>query len=226
MNMDLHLPSSWKSYLAQEFLKDYMLQLQSFLQREIDKNKIIYPSRENIFKALELTSLEKTKVVILGQDPYHGEGQAHGLAFSVPDNIALPPSLKNILQELENDLGIQKSKSGNLTLWANEGVLLLNTVLTVENSKAGSHQKKGWEDFTNTIIQILNDRKKNLVFVLWGSAAQEKGKIINAEKHLVLKSVHPSPLSSYRGFFGSKPFSRANEYLKLHGINPVNWKLS
>jgi len=226
MRFDFIIPRPWQAYLSQELTLEYMQSLQKFIQLELKSNKIIYPRIQDVFMALELTTFENAKVVILGQDPYHGEGQAHGLAFSVPDNLVLPPSLRNIFHELENDLGIKKPLSGNLESWAKEGVLLLNAVLTVEKNRVGSHQRRGWEKFTDKIIQLLNDKKENLVFILWGSHAQEKAKFVRSDKHLIIKSVHPSPLSSYRGFFGSKPFSLTNNYLKSHGIRPVDWDLS
>jgi uracil-DNA glycosylase len=217
--------NSWKNKLNDEFSKPYFLKLLDFLKTEIKNNKSIYPAEENFFKALELCDFEKTKVIILGQDPYHGEGQAHGLSFSVQKDIKLPPSLKNIFKELESDLKITSPKSGDLTAWSKEGVLLLNTTLTVEASKPASHQNQGWEIFTDKILEELAQDERPKVFVLWGSHAIKKTKSIDFKNHLVLESPHPSPLSSYRGFFGSRPFSKSNEYLSQSGQSPINWAL-
>lgn len=218
--------SSWDPYLLPELKKPYMQQVLAFLKTERKAGKSIYPPAENIFQALKLTPFDQVKVVILGQDPYHGEGQAHGLCFSVNKGVKIPPSLVNIFKELESDLGITSPDHGNLTLWANQGVLLLNTVLSVEYSKPGSHHKKGWEQFTDKVIEVLNQQKKHLVFVLWGAPAQKKASAVDQSKHFIIESPHPSPLSSYRGFFGSKPFSKTNDYLVTKGLAPVNWKLS
>ncbi len=225
MGPGIKLDQGWQKYLSSELKADYMLELFKFLQSETKNKKIIFPTTDNIFLALNLTPLDKVKVVILGQDPYHGAGQAHGLAFSVPEGITHPPSLRNIFQELKEDLNIEIPKNGNLTAWANEGVLLLNTILTVEEGKAASHHGKGWEKFTDKIISIISEHNKHVVFILWGSNAHIKEALIDSKKHCILKSVHPSPLSSYRGFFGSRPFSKSNSYLKLHGIKPLSWKL-
>jgi uracil-DNA glycosylase len=224
----IKLEPSWKAHLLPEFSKDYMHILKAFLQAEKKANKKIYPKGENIFKAFELTPFDQVKVVILGQDPYHQPGQAHGLSFSVPVGITPPPSLKNIYKELETDLGINCSQvsHGFLESWAKQGVLLLNAVLTVEDSKAAAHQGRGWEIFTDKVIEVLNQEKEHLVFILWGSYAQKKGQFIDRKKHYVIESVHPSPLSSYRGFFGSRPFSKANQYLKQHGIAEIDWRLT
>lgn len=223
--MEINLCPSWKKLLQEELSAPYFLELCSFLNN-CEKNKLtIYPPEENIFQALNLTKLENVKVVILGQDPYHGEGQAHGLAFSVNRDVKIPPSLVNIYKEIASDLDVPIASHGDLTSWAKQGVLLLNNVLTVEAKKAGSHHKKGWEKFTDKIIEIINEKKENVVFILWGSPAQTKAKNVNHQKHLVLTSVHPSPLSSYRGFFGSRPFSKANEYLTSKNIAPIDWKL-
>lgn len=200
-----------------------MLQLKSFLQDEVKNKKTIFPSAENVFKALQLVPLENVKVVILGQDPYHGLGQAHGLSFSVPASMKIPPSLQNIFKELESDLKIKPPANGDLSHWAQQGVLLLNSVLTVQQDLAASHQKKGWEHFTDKIISIINQNCAHVVFILWGSYAQKKAEFVDQGRHLVLKSAHPSPLSSYRGFFGSKPFSTANEWLRAKGINQIRW---
>lgn len=200
-----------------------MLKLKLFLSDEVKNKKTVFPAAENVFKALQLVPLESVKVVILGQDPYHGVGQAHGLSFSVPDKIMLPPSLQNIFKELHSDLQVAPSNTGDLTRWALQGVLLLNSVLTVQQDLAASHQKKGWEQFTDKIISIINQNCEHVVFILWGSYAQKKAEYVDQSRHLVLKSAHPSPLSSYRGFFGSKPFSKANQWLESHGINQIQW---
>ncbi|MCY4523431.1 MAG: uracil-DNA glycosylase [Halobacteriovoraceae bacterium] len=222
----VQLAADWFIHLASEFEQDYMQNLSGFLKSEIKKGKTIYPHGKNIFNALNITTFDLTKVVILGQDPYHGPGQAHGMSFSVPPGVALPPSLVNIFEELKNDLGIAPSRHGNLTGWARQGVLLLNTVLTVEKGKAASHRGRGWETFTDRVIQVLNSKKEKLVFLLWGSHAQEKGKSIDQTKHLVLKAPHPSPLSAYRGFFGSRPFSKINHHLADIGHAPIDWRIS
>ena len=205
--------------------KPYMIGLVNFIESERSKGKIIYPDDNEIFEALKLTPFEKVKVVILGQDPYHGVGQAHGLCFSVKKGVKTPPSLVNIFKELKDDLKIQPPQNGYLEPWAREGVLLLNSVLTVEAGEAGSHHGKGWEQFTDKIIEILNEKKNNLVFILWGGPAQKKASKVDQTKHLVLKSVHPSPLSFYRGFLGSKPFSKTNKYLNENGKEEINWSL-
>ncbi|WP_372652145.1 uracil-DNA glycosylase [Halobacteriovorax sp.] len=222
-NIPLH--SSWKSLLKDEFKKEYFRDLEQFLSNEEDNKEIIFPSKNNIFEALNKTSLENVKVVLIGQDPYHGDDQAHGLSFSVQDGVKIPPSLRNIYKELNSDIGIETPDHGNLENWAKEGVLLLNDVLTVRKSQAGSHQKKGWEKFTDKIIEVIDQECENIVFFLWGSGAQKKAKKVNHNKHFIIKSVHPSPLSSYRGFFGSKPFSKCNEYLKKNGLSEINWEL-
>ena len=221
----IKLNSSWKSILAEEFSKDYMKNLKKFLADELAKGKTIYPHGNDIFAALDATNFENVKVIIIGQDPYHGPGQAHGLCFSVKPDVAIPPSLKNIYKELNNDLGINAPNHGHLQAWAEQGVLLLNTVLTVEKGKAGSHHNKGWEIFTDAIIDKLNHKQENLVFILWGSPAQKKGKNIDRSKHLVLTSVHPSPLSAHRGFFGNHHFSTTNVFLQKHDLRPINWSL-
>ena len=216
------LPKAWHPYLAQEWDKEYFQKLNQFLSKEYNSQKNIFPEKNNIFKALELCPPDKVKVVILGQDPYHGPGQAHGLSFSVPDTVALPPSLKNIFKEIARDLKIQK-QSGNLSKWAEQGVLLLNASLSVEEAKAGSHQKKGWETFTDTIIQILAKEKQNLVFILWGAFAQKKMEFIDNKRHCILTSVHPSPLSAHRGFIGCGHFSKANDYISKHKGIKIDW---
>lgn len=201
-----------------------MQELADFLISEEQLGKSIYPDNSDIFRALEACPFEKVKVVILGQDPYHGAGQAHGLCFSVQKGVKIPPSLFNIYKELQSDVGVTPPQHGHLIDWAQQGVLLLNNVLTVEDGKAGSHHNKGWEQFTDRIVEILNDKKENLVFILWGSPAQKKAAKVDSTRHFLIKSVHPSPLSSYRGFFGSKPFSKTNDYLTSRGLAPINWE--
>jgi uracil-DNA glycosylase len=225
MNSNFEIEKSWKQKLKGEFDKDYMKNLNKFLVTEYDKKKTIYPVGEEYFAALNYTPFNKVKVVIVGQDPYHGPGQAHGLCFSVRDGVRLPPSLRNIFKELHADLGIEIPKSGSLEAWAKQGVLLLNAVLTVEDGKAASHQGKGWEQFTDKIISMLNEDRENLVFILWGAYAQKKAAFVDRSKHLVIEGVHPSPLSAHRGFFGAKPFSKVNHYLSSKGIEPVKWSL-
>lgn len=214
---------NWKELIASEEIKPYYQNLQAFLNDQYQKGKVIYPPRDEVFTAFNLTPFEEVKVVILGQDPYHGAGQAHGLAFSVKEGVKLPPSLRNIFKELEDDVQVPISPNGNLSSWATQGVLLLNTVLTVEEGKAGSHHKQGWEVFTDTVITKLSEYHTGLVFVLWGAPAQTKKKLIDETKHFIVESVHPSPLSSYRGFFGSKPFSKVNEYLRRAGKAEIDW---
>lgn len=212
--------------LGDEFEKDYMQKLRKFLVSEADAGKIIYPPGPEVFAALNLTPFEKVKVVIIGQDPYHGPGQAHGLCFSVKTGMKIPPSLLNIYKELKDDMGITPPNHGHLSEWAEQGVLLLNNVLTVEDGKAGHHHGQGWELFTDKIISVLNEKKENLVFILWGSPAQKKAAAVDPKRHHIIKSVHPSPLSSYRGFFGSKPFSKTNEFLKSNKIKEIDWAIS
>lgn len=224
MMMDVKIEASWKQVLNNEFEKDYFIKLTKFVKNEY-ATKTIYPPKSQIFSAFDYTSFDDVKVVIIGQDPYHGENQANGLSFSVGDGVKIPPSLRNIYKELKTDLGIEDSNSGNLEAWAKQGVLLLNATLTVEAANAGSHQNKGWEDFTDAVIKLLSEEKENLVFVLWGSYAQKKGKKINREKHFVIESAHPSPLSVYRGFWDSKPFSKTNEYLKSKNVQEIDWKI-
>jgi len=219
------LRPSWKKRLGIEFEQDYMQKLRQFLLSEKQKGKILYPVGEDIFNSMNYTPFENVKVVIVGQDPYHGPGQAHGLCFSVKPGVATPPSLVNIFKEIESDLGIPVSKHGYLKSWAEQGVLLINSVLTVEKNRAGSHQGKGWEHFTDAIIRMLSTEQRGLVYLLWGSYAQKKGKIIDRKRNLVLQSVHPSPLSAYRGFFGNKHFSKANAYLESLGKDAINWEL-
>lgn len=219
---EIQLEASWKYILADEFEKPYFEKLRKFIKNEY-KLKNIFPPAKLIFAAMDKCPFEKVKVVILGQDPYHGPGQANGLCFSVAENVPNPPSLQNIFKEIHADLGKPIPKSGDLSHWANQGVLLLNASLTVIENQAGSHQNQGWEVFTDTIIRRLSERRSHLVFLLWGSFAQKKGEIIDDSKHLVLKSPHPSPLSAHRGFFGNHHFSKANDYLQLHGMTPIEW---
>lgn len=219
------LHPSWQTVIGQEFDKPYMQNLRSFLKQEKAAGKIIYPPGPLIFNAFNHTPFDQVRVVIIGQDPYHGPSQAHGLCFSVPDGIPLPPSLMNIFKEIESDIGIAMNGNGNLTPWAEQGVLLLNATLTVEQANAGSHQNRGWEAFTDAAIAALNAQCNHLVFVLWGSYAQKKGAAINTNKHLVLKSVHPSPLSAHRGFFGQHQFSKINQFLQEKGQPPIDWQL-
>ena len=220
--MDVKIEESWKVHLRQEFEKTYFRILTDFVRKEYT-SKTIYPPAKLIFNAFDNCPFDKVKVVIVGQDPYHEPGQAHGLCFSVNDGVQIPPSLVNIYKEIENDLGIAAPRSGNLTRWAEQGVLLLNATLTVQAHRAGSHQGKGWEEFTDAAIRQLAEERDHLVFLLWGAYAQRKGETIDANRHLVLKSPHPSPLSAHRGFFGNKHFSRANEYLSAHNMEPINW---
>lgn len=220
--MDVKIEESWKKRLQTEFDKDYFTRLTDFVREEY-KQTTVYPPGKFIFNAFNLCPFEQVKVVIIGQDPYHGPGQAHGLCFSVNDGIAFPPSLVNIFKEIQSDTNSPIPTSGNLTRWAEQGVLLLNATLTVRAHQAGSHQRKGWEEFTDAAIRILAEEKEHLVFILWGSYAQKKGAFINRDKHLVLASAHPSPLSAYNGFFGNKHFSRTNDYLIAHGETPIAW---
>ena len=222
----IKLHESWLTPLQAEFEAPYMLELRSFLLAERNAGKTIYPKGSEWFAALDATPRSKVRVVILGQDPYHGESQAHGLCFSVRDGIRPPPSLLNICKELESDLGQKRSSSGNLQNWAEQGVLLLNSVLTVEAGHAASHQGKGWEQFTDAIIRLLNAQASPLVFILWGAYAQRKGAFVDKSHHQVITSAHPSPLSAHNGFFGSKPFSRTNDFLESHGLSPIDWNLS
>lgn len=224
-NDRIQMESSWKTHLIGEFDKPYMNDLRAFLKREKSAKKVIYPRGSEFFAALNHTPFDKVKVVILGQDPYHGVNQAHGLCFSVRPGVDIPPSLANIYKELRSDLGIEAPDHGYLTHWADQGVLLLNATLSVEAGKAGSHQGKGWEEFTDAVIDVLNRDREGLVFVLWGSYAQKKGAFIDTKKHLVLKGPHPSPLSAHRGFFGCKHFSRINEYLQSRAEKPIDWRL-
>lgn len=219
------LEQSWKEALATEFEQPYMQALADFLREEKQQGKVIYPPGPQIFNALNLTPLPQVKVVILGQDPYHGPGQSHGLSFSVPEGIAVPPSLLNIYKELQRDLNIPIAKHGNLQSWAEQGVLLLNTTLTVEQGSAGAHAKAGWQRFTDRIIDCVNEQQAHVVFMLWGAHARSKGERIDASKHLILTSAHPSPLSAYRGFLGNGHFSQCNKFLQRTGQTPIVWKL-
>ena len=216
---------SWKRRLAGEFDKPYMEKLRAYLKHEMDAGKKIYPKPTEWFAAFDHTPFDKVKVVILGQDPYHGPGQAHGLCFSVKPGVPAPPSLVNIYKELKSDLGIEPPGHGFLESWADQGVLLLNSVLTVQNGKAAAHQKRGWEEFTDRAIHLLNDEREHIVFLLWGAYAQKKGAFIDRKKHLVIESPHPSPLSASRGFLGSRQFSKVNKYLEAHGEKPIDWRL-
>ena len=216
--------NQWTVLMEAESNKDYFLQLQQFMEEEY-KNETIFPARENIYAALQATPYHYVKVVILGQDPYHGPGQAHGLSFSVQHDVPVPPSLKNIYKELQDDIGIQIPSHGNLMNWASQGVLLLNTVLTVRQGKANSHKNKGWERFTDEVIRALNNRETPVIFLLWGNNAIAKENLITNGHHYILKSVHPSPLSARKGFFGSKPFSTTNNLLKKIGQSPIDWSL-
>ena len=220
---EIRLDPSWKSRLEGDFAQAYMESLRQFLLQRKRDGAVIYPPGDLIFNAMNSTPFDAVKVVILGQDPYHGPGQAHGLCFSVRDGVAIPPSLINIYRELEEDLGSGRPASGNLQNWAEQGVLLLNAVLTVERGRAGAHQGKGWEQFTDRIVSELNEGREGLVFMLWGSYAMSKGAVIDRGRHLVLTAPHPSPLSAHRGFFGCRHFSKANAWLEKHGSAPINW---
>ena len=223
--VDPKIDDSWKNVLKSEFSCEYFSNLKAFLLEEQKQNKV-FPANKNIFTAYNTTKFEDVKVVIIGQDPYHGDNQAHGLAFSVQDGTKFPPSLVNIFKELSDDMGCPISTTGNLISWSNQGVFLINTVLTVRAYTAASHKGMGWENFTDATIKAISDNLENIVFILWGRPAQTKEKLIDNSKHLILKAPHPSPLSSYRGFFGSKPFSSTNNYLKLHNKKEINWCLN
>lgn len=220
--MKVNKENSWNEILEDEFAKGYFMNLLEFVDAEYEKYTV-YPPKELIFAAFEITHFDDVKVVILGQDPYHGPNQADGLCFSVMEGVKKPPSLVNVFKELNDDLGVPIPKSGNLMRWAEQGVLMLNSTLTVREGEPGKHQNRGWEKFTDAVIQKLSDHKDNLVFILWGSYAQKKGRIIDASRHKVLKAVHPSPRSVYRGFYGSKPFSKTNIFLKSIGEKPIEW---
>ncbi len=221
----IQLEPEWKSRLLAEFDQPYMVELRQFLLAERQRGRRIYPPGGEIFNAFDSTPFSRVRVVILGQDPYHGPGQAHGLCFSVREGVTPPPSLQNIFKEMASDLGLPRPAHGNLQHWAAQGVLLLNSVLTVEQGRAAAHQGRGWERFTDRAIELLNGEREGLVFMLWGSYAQKKGQVIDPRRHLVLKAPHPSPLSASRGFFGCRHFSRANDYLHEHGQPPVDWAL-
>ncbi|MDQ0965532.1 uracil-DNA glycosylase [Flavobacterium sp. W4I14] len=224
--MSAALEPGWLAVLEEEFEKDYMKSLKSFLQEEKNKGATVYPKGTDIFNALNTTPFDRVKVVILGQDPYHGAGQAHGLSFSVQRGVAVPPSLKNIYKELETDIeGFKAPNHGHLTHWAEQGVLLLNATLTVRASEAGSHQNRGWEIFTDEIIKALSQKREHIVFLLWGKYAQQKAALIDQKKHYVLTAAHPSPFSAYNGFFGSKHFSKANQLLVQNNLSPIDWNL-
>ncbi|MCJ8332491.1 MAG: uracil-DNA glycosylase [Lentisphaeria bacterium] len=224
-NLIKRIPADWQKVLADEFTKDYFVKLSNWLELE-RRVHTIFPADGDLFSALQLCKYSEAKVTILGQDPYHDDGQAHGLAFSVKDDVKIPPSLRNIYKELNSDLGISPPGSGNLGPWASQGILLLNTVLTVRAHEANSHRKKGWEEFTNAIINAVNRKKVSHVFILWGANAQTKIDLINEKRHRIIKSVHPSPLSASRGFLGSKPFSLCNAFLSENGQQEINWNLS
>ncbi len=221
--MDVKIEQSWKNVLSDEFEKEYFKKLTDFVRGEYKSGKIIYPKPQNIFNAFNLCPLSDVKVVIIGQDPYHEPGQAHGLCFSVENGIDLPPSLINIYKEIESDIGHKSKTNGDLSDWARQGVLLLNSTLTVQAHLAASHSGKGWETFTDSVIRAVSEHRKNVVYLLWGSFAQKKADFVNPEQNLILKSAHPSPLSAYRGFFGNHHFSKTNEYLIAHGETPIDW---
>lgn len=221
--MDVKIEQSWKDVLASEFEKDYFKKLTDFVRGEYLSGKTIYPDAKNIFNAFNLCPLSDVKVVIIGQDPYHEPGQAHGLCFSVQNGVALPPSLINIYKEIESDIGHKSITNGDLSPWARQGVLLLNSTLTVQAHDAASHAGRGWEEFTDAVIRAVNENQKNVVYMLWGSFAQKKAGFVDTKNNLILKSAHPSPLSAYRGFFGNHHFSKANEYLVQNGKAPIDW---
>jgi uracil-DNA glycosylase len=222
---EVKIGESWKAPLAAEFSDPYMADLKRFLLEQKQEGRRIFPKGAEYFRALDLTPLDEVRVVILGQDPYHGEGQAHGLCFSVQPGVRIPPSLVNIYKEMQGDLGIPPARHGFLEHWAKQGVLLLNSVLTVEMGRAASHQGRGWERFTDAVIRAVNEQEKPVVFILWGSYAQKKAAFVDRSRHLVLRSPHPSPLSAHNGFFGSRPFSKANAFLVEHGRKPIDWQL-
>ncbi len=221
----IQMEAGWKQKLKKEFMSPYFQEIKQFLNSEKQKGSIVYPPGKWIFNAYNLTPFDKVKVVILGQDPYHGPGQAHGLCFSVQKGIKVPPSLVNIFKELKSDLDIEMPQHGFLESWAEQGVFLLNAILTVEKDKPASHQHIGWQNFTDATIQQLNAECNNLVFLLWGNYAQQKATMIDPEKHLILKTTHPSPFSAHNGFLGSKHFSKTNDFLRLHGLDPIDWSL-
>lgn len=221
---EVAIESSWKKVLADVFASDYFLKLRSFVAEEYVSGKEVYPAPKHLFKAFDLCPVDKVKVVLIGQDPYHGRGQANGLCFAVQSGMTLPPSLKNIFKEIESDTGITPYADGDLSRWAKQGILLLNATLTVEASKPGSHQGRGWEEFTDTVIKYLSDHKEHLVFLLWGNYAKRKGQYIDRNRHLVLEAAHPSPFSAHNGFFGCKHFSKVNEYLKKWDKGEIDWR--
>ena len=223
---EIGLEASWRKRLQVDFDAEYMLELRDFLREQKLLGKTVYPSKDEIFAALNATPFDAVKIVILGQDPYHGPGQAHGLCFSVRQNVPIPPSLRNIYKELAADINFLPPKHGCLNEWAQQGVLLLNSVLTVEGNLAASHKDIGWEKFTDSIVSHLNDKAENIVFILWGNYAQKKGAMIDRARHLVLESPHPSPLSASRGFYGNHHFSKSNEYLRAHDVAAIDWQLS
>ena len=224
MDKSIKIDRSWLIHIESEFNKEYMFEIKKNLIGLKKIGRVIYPKNSEIFNSINLTKFEKTKVVIIGQDPYHGEGQAHGLSFSVKEGIKIPPSLLNIFKEIESDVGISvDKKNGNLTRWATQGVLLLNSLLTVEKGNPLSHKNFGWEFLTDKVIQVLSEKRKGLVFILWGSHARSKKNLIDSRNNLIIESAHPSPLSAHRGFIGSKPFSKANDYLIKNNSNPINW---
>jgi uracil-DNA glycosylase len=225
MRDQVQIESSWKSVLSNEFNQDYFKDIKQFILNERDKGKEVYPPGKSMFNAFNLTPFNQVKVVIIGQDPYHGPGQAHGLSFSVPTGIKTPPSLQNIYKEIQNDLGLAIPNHGNLESWARQGVLLLNAVLSVNANEPASHKAAGWENFTNAVIYYLSQQKSNLVFMLWGRFAQEKELLIDSNKHLILKAAHPSPFSAHQGFMGCKHFSKTNAYLIQNGISPIDWSI-
>jgi len=224
--MNVQIEESWKKALAEEFKKPYFTDIAGFLKKEKQAGKTIYPAGQFIFNAFNTTPFDEVKVVILGQDPYHNPGQAHGLAFSVPENVAPPPSLVNIFKEIQEDLGLQMVRTGTLVKWAKQGVLLLNAALTVEAHQPMSHSKIGWHHFTDDVIRIISEKKEHVVFMLWGGFAKGKVPLIDKNKHLVLTAAHPSPLSAHNGFFGCQHFSKANRWLQEHGLKPIDWSLS
>ena len=223
----IQIEPGWKLHMQEELHLPYMEDLMRFLRREISDKKIIFPKECELFNAFDYTPFEKVKAVLLGQDPYHGPGQAHGLSFSVPHGVSCPPSLLNIIKEIRSDLNLppEDFKHGHLKVWADQGVLLLNSVLSVESGLAASHQGKGWEIFTDRVISVLSEKKEHVVFMLWGAYAQKKGAVIDETRHLVLRAPHPSPLSAHRGFLGSRHFSQANAYLRQQGLSPIDWRL-
>ncbi|MGB3468110.1 MAG: uracil-DNA glycosylase [Cyclobacteriaceae bacterium] len=220
--MDVKIESGWKNELKSEFSKDYFIQLTDFVRSEY-RQHTVYPPGKEMFNAFDFSPFDDTRVVILGQDPYHGHGQANGLCFSVREGVRMPPSLVNIFKEVKDDIGKDVPAHGSLERWAKQGVLLLNATLTVRQSSPGSHQGRGWEEFTDAVVKLLSEKKENLVFMLWGAYAQRKGEIIDQSRHLVLKSAHPSPFAAHKGFFGNRHFSQANEYLKKNGLQPIDW---